>query len=68
MDTFMGDAIVLEAVLASVLLALWLTWLLMSGLLRLLPVTSTATPNRRVRPIRFVLDRRHQERSQRDAA
>jgi len=67
MDTFMGDAIVLEAVLASVLLALWLTWLLMRGLFLLMPATSAATPNPPVRPIRLVAERR-QEHPRRDAA
>jgi hypothetical protein len=54
MDTFMGEAIILEAALISVLLALWLTWLLMQGLFRLMPATAQANANRPVRPIRLV--------------
>lgn len=67
MDTFMGDAIVLEAVLASVLLALWLTWLLMRGLFMLMPATIAAKPNRPVRPIQLVTERQR-EHARRNAA
>ena len=54
MDTFMGEAIILEATLISVLLALWLTWLLMQGLFRLMPATSHAPANQPARPIWLV--------------
>jgi len=54
MDTFMSEAIILEAALISVLLALWLTSLLMHGLFRLMPATAHAPTTRPVRPIRLV--------------
>lgn len=54
MDTFMGEAVILEATLGSVLLALWLTWLLMLGLFRLMPATAQANANGPARPIRLV--------------
>ena len=53
MDTFMSEAIILEATLVSVLLALWLTWLLMQGLFRLMPATAPANVNRPMSPIRL---------------
>jgi hypothetical protein len=52
MQTFMSEAIVLEATLVSVLLALWMTWLVLRGLFHLMPATSSPVANRAVRPIR----------------
>lgn len=67
MDNFMSEAIVLEAVLVSVLLALWITWLLMRGLFLLMPATNHAATPRRIRPIRLVANGQH-ARQRRDAA
>jgi hypothetical protein len=67
MDTFMSEAIVLEAVLISVLLALWVTWLLLLGLFRLMPATTTAAAIRPARPIRLIANRQ-QASPRRDAA
>jgi hypothetical protein len=67
MDTFMSEAIVLEAVLISVLLALWVTWLLMRGLFLLMPATNHAAAPRPIRPIRLVANRPQANR-RRDAA
>lgn len=53
METFMSEAIILEATLISVLLALWLTWLLMQGLFRLMPAAAHAPTTRPARPIRL---------------
>ena len=38
METFMSGAMVIEAALLSFLLALWMTWLGLCGLFRLMPV------------------------------
>ena len=54
MDTFMSEAIIVEATLISVLVALWLTWLLMQGLFRLMPATAPSSVNPPARPIRLV--------------
>jgi hypothetical protein len=55
MQTFMSEAIVLEATLISVLLALWMTWLFLRGLFHLMPATSSAVASRAVRPIRVAV-------------
>jgi hypothetical protein len=69
MDNFLGEAIVLEATLGSVLLALWMTWLLMRGLFKLMPATTGSTVHRPVAPVRPAQDlRRGQEGAQRQAA
>ena len=53
METFMSGAMVIEGALLSFLLALWMTWLGLRGLFRLMPVTSCqdrpADPARRER-------------------
>ena len=49
METFMGGAMVVEAGLLSILLALWMTWMGLRGLFRLMP----ANP-RIIQPVRFV--------------
>ncbi len=49
METFMNGAMVIEATLLSFLLALWITWMGLRGLFRLIPATI-----RVVQPIRFV--------------
>ena len=49
METFIGEAIILEATLASVLLALWMTWLALRGLFWLIPIKDqTAQPVRSI--------------------
>jgi hypothetical protein len=67
MDTFMSEAIVLEAVLVSVLLALWITWFLMLSLFRLMPATSNGATPGPIRPIRLIANRQ-QASQRRDAA
>jgi hypothetical protein len=62
METFMSGAIVIEVALLSFLLALWMTWLALRGLFRLMPVSS-----RIVQPIRFVANMR-EGNPRRDAA
>jgi hypothetical protein len=48
METFMNGAMVIEGALLSFLVALWMTWLGLRGLFRLMPATSQS-----VRPVRF---------------
>ena len=62
MGNFMSGAMVIEGALLSFLLALWMTWLGLRGLFRLMPVTS-----RVVQPIRFVANLQQGNR-RRDAA
>lgn len=62
METFMSEAIIIEGALASVLLALWMTWLLLRGLFWLMPSKGQAP-----QPIRFVANWQHGDR-RRDAA
>jgi hypothetical protein len=38
METFMNGAMMVEAAMLSILLALWMTWMCLSGLFRLLPI------------------------------
>lgn len=42
METFMSGAMMIEAGLLSILLALWMTWLVLSGLFLMMPVNSRA--------------------------
>jgi hypothetical protein len=67
METFMSGAMVIEVALLSFLLALWMTWLALRGLFRLMPVTSRPLRSRIVQPIRFVANMREGNR-RRDAA
>jgi hypothetical protein len=62
METLMSTAMVIEGGLLSVLLALWMTWLALRGLFRLIPA---ATPI--IEPIRFVANRQTANR-RREAA
>jgi hypothetical protein len=55
MENFMNVAMVIEVAVFSVLAALWITWLGLSGLFKLMPVTAPA-----VKPIRFVADQEQQ--------
>jgi hypothetical protein len=56
METFMSDAMVIEGALLSFLLALCMTWLGLSGLFRLMPLTS-----RIVQPIQLVANRQAED-------
>jgi hypothetical protein len=72
METFMNAAMVIEATLLSFLLALWMTWLALRGLFRLMPVTAGPVTSRPVtshivQPIRFVANWQQANR-RRDAA
>jgi hypothetical protein len=62
METFMSGAMVVEGALLSFLLALWMTWLGLRGLFRLMPVTAQI-----VQPLRFVANQQQGNR-RRDAA
>ena len=57
METFMSGAMVIEGALLSFLLALWMTWLGLTGLFRLMPATVRPAAPRIVKPIRFVANR-----------
>lgn len=57
METFMNGAMVIEGALLSFLLSLWMTWIGLRGLFRLLSATSSPTAGRIVQPIRFVANR-----------
>ena len=57
METFMSGAMVIEAVLLSFLLALWMAWLGLRGLFRLMPATSQT-----FQPIRFATSRQQGNR------
>ena len=54
METFMSGAMVIEGALLSFLVALWLTWLVLRGLFRLMPSASRPVTSRIVQQIRFV--------------
>jgi hypothetical protein len=65
METFMSGAMVIEGALLSFLLALWMTWLALRGLFRLMPVTCPPSTGTQVQPVRFVANpqqgNRHRE-------
>jgi hypothetical protein len=67
MGAFMSGAMVVEGALLSFLLALWMTWLGLCGLFRLMPVTGRPAMSRIVQPIRFVENRKEADR-RRDVA
>jgi hypothetical protein len=58
METFMSEAIILEALLASCLLALWITWLALRGLFLLMPAKTQIVPPVRSLPNRPPMPRR----------
>ncbi len=58
MDTFMSGAMAVEGALLSFLLALWMTWIALSGLFRLMPATSRPVTRRLAPPVRLVTSRR----------
>jgi hypothetical protein len=53
METFMNGAMVIEAATLSFLLALWMAWVGLRGLFRLMPMTA-----RTADPIRLVANRK----------
>jgi hypothetical protein len=62
MENFMNGAMVIEAALLSFLLALWITWMGLRGLFRLMPIMARAAD-----PIRLVANRQETHR-RREAA
>ena len=62
METFMSGAMVVEGALLSFLLALWMTWMGLRGLFRLMPVMAHPVTDRIVQPIRFFAERREAKR------
>jgi hypothetical protein len=48
MEPILNGTIVIQGVLLSFLLALWITWLALRGLFRLMPLTSTSVVGRAV--------------------
>lgn len=67
METFMGGAMVVEATLLSFLLALWMTWMGLRGLFRLIPLTSSPIPTLNAQQ-RQVAASRQQHPRRREAA
>ena len=59
MDDLVMGTVLVNAVLFSVLLALWLTSLVLRGLFHLMPATSVATNPRVARSPHFAADRHH---------
>jgi hypothetical protein len=59
METFMSEAMVIEGALLSFLLALCMTWLGLSGLFRLMPITSRIVQPFRLEPNRQPEDQQH---------
>jgi hypothetical protein len=62
MQTFLSEAIVLDAALISVLLAGWITWFALRGLFWLLSAASRPSLNPSVQPIRVVASRGQESR------
>ena len=67
MESFINGALVIEGGLLSFLLALGMTWVVLGGLFRLLPVTSAQAVGRVIQPIQIIASRQSGNR-QRDAA
>jgi hypothetical protein len=57
METFMSGTLVIEGALLSFLLALWMTWMGLRGLFRLMPLTTENS-----QPIRFVANGQQRNR------
>ena len=66
METFMNGATVAEGALLSFLLALWMAWMVLRGLFRLMPATSPSA-GRTVQRTWFVASQQ-QESQQRERA
>jgi hypothetical protein len=67
MEALLNGSILMEAVLLSLLLALWMAWLSLHGLFRLMPVTSTATTQRTAAESRLAVGRQAAVRQSRAA-
>ena len=67
LEPLMNGAMLIEAVLLSFLLALWLTWLAMRGVFCLMPVTVRPAAVRKVRQVPPMLSGRDAQR-RREAA
>ncbi|HET6143078.1 MAG TPA: hypothetical protein VFE02_06185 [Candidatus Acidoferrales bacterium] len=67
MENFISDAIVIEGALFSFLLALFMTWLGLSGLFRMLPATMHLSPPRSRAGVRATAERAR-ESLQREAS
>lgn len=67
LEPLMNGAVLVEAVLLSFLLALWLTWLAMRGVFCLMPVTVRPSTVREVRQVPPMLSGRD-GRTRREAA
>ncbi len=67
MENLVNGAVVIEAALISFLLALWMAWMGLRGLFRLMPATSRLEAGRVVQPIRMAANRQLSNQ-RRDAA
>jgi hypothetical protein len=72
METFMNGAVLIEGALLSFLVALWMTWLGLRGLFRLMPAASSpvagrSLANSNIQSIRFIANRQEPDR-RRDVA
>jgi hypothetical protein len=57
MENFIGDAMVIEGVLFSFLLALFMTWLILTGLFSVLPGTTKMSPASSKPAVRWTAER-----------
>jgi hypothetical protein len=62
METFLSELVVLQGALLSFLLALWMTWMGLRGLFRLMPVMAQPITGRVFLPIRFFAARQESNR------
>ena len=56
METWMSGVMLIEAVMLSFLVALWIAWVSLRGLFRMLPARVSSAPRfggQRVQPVRF---------------
>jgi hypothetical protein len=68
MEAFIGGMILIEAVLISTLLALWITWLALRGLFWLMPGATRTAVAPSAQPIQVVPSTKQGNRQQRVAA
>jgi hypothetical protein len=68
MEAFISGMILIEAVLVSTLLALWLTWLALRGLFWLMPGATRTAATSAAPPIRVVPGSKQESRQQNVAA
>jgi hypothetical protein len=57
MEALMNGAMVIEGGVLSFLLALWMTWIGLRGLFRLMPMTNAPASGRVAQQIQFVANR-----------